>query len=68
MMLALTAVKLYFPNSFPLLQVKPFILPTVLLAADKTLRIMVLPLVLLANSDCAIDKTWSSSNSNIINI
>ena len=34
-MLALTGVKLYFPNSCPLLQVKPFILPTVSLAAKK---------------------------------
>ena len=35
MMLALTGVKSYFPNSFPLLQVKPFILPTVSLVAEK---------------------------------
>ena len=34
-MLALTGVKSYFPNSFPLLQVKPFILLTVSLVAEK---------------------------------
>ena len=35
MMLELTGVKLYFPNSFPLLQMTPFILPMVPLAAEK---------------------------------
>ena len=35
MMLALTGVKLYSPNSFPLLQMAPLILPTVSLAAKK---------------------------------
>ena len=38
MMLPLTGVKSYFPNSFPLLQVKPFILPTVSLVAEKKKR------------------------------
>ena len=68
-MLALTGVKSYFPNSFPLLQVKPFILPTVSLVAEKnTFRIMLLPLVLSANNDCAIDdRTGSSNNSNWVN-
>ena len=35
MMLELTGVKLYSPNSFPLLQMIPFILPTVSLATEK---------------------------------
>ena len=40
---------------------KPFILPTFSLAAEKkTFMIMLLPLVLLANIDCAIDRTGSS--------
>ena len=34
-MLGLTGVRLYFPNSFPLLQMTPFILQTVPLAAKK---------------------------------
>ena len=37
-MLALTGVKLYSPISFPLLQMIPFILPTVSLAAEKTVQ------------------------------
>ena len=37
-MLALTGVKSYFPNSFPLWQVKPFILPTVSLVAEKNVQ------------------------------
>ena len=37
-MLALTGVKSYSPNSFPLLQLIPFILPTVSLAAEKTVQ------------------------------
>ena len=45
MMLALTGVQLYSPNSFPLLQMTPLILP----AAEKTFKVMLLPLVLLAN-------------------
>ena len=38
MMLALTGVKLYSPNSFPLLQMTPLILPTVSLAAEKNVQ------------------------------
>ena len=34
-MLALTGVKLYSPDSSPLLQMTPLILPTVSLAAEK---------------------------------
>ena len=64
MMLALNVVKLYFPNSFPLLQVKLFILPTMSLAVEKTYRIMLLTLMILANKNRAIDRTGSSSNSN----
>ena len=46
-MLALTGVKLYAPNSFQLLQMTPLILPTVSLAAEKTpFRVMLLPLLL----------------------
>ena len=64
-------VKLYFPNSFPLLQVKLFLLPTMSLAAENTFRIMLSTLMLLAknnnnnnNTHRAIDRTGSSSNSN----
>ena len=64
MMLALNGVKLYFPNSFPLLQVKLFILPTMSLAVEKTYRIMLLTLMILANKNRATDRTGSSSNSN----
>ena len=47
MMLALTGVKIYSPDSSPLLQMTPLILPTVSLAAEKkTFRVMLLPLVL----------------------
>ena len=64
-MLALTGLKLYSLNSFPLLQMTPLILPTVSLAAEKkTFRVMLLPLVVLANNGCAIDRTGLSSNSN----
>ena len=56
MILALTGVKLYSPNPFPLLQMTPLILPTVSLAAENSFRVMVLPLVLLANNDCTIDR------------
>ena len=38
MMLALTGVKSYFAVSFPLLQVKPFILPSVSLVAEKNVQ------------------------------
>ena len=38
MMLALTGVKSYYPNSFPLLQMTPLILRTVPLAAKKNTR------------------------------
>ena len=38
MLLALTGVKLYSPNSFPLLQMTPLILPTVSLAAEKNVQ------------------------------
>ena len=64
MMLALNGVILYFPNSFPLLQVKLFILPTMSLAVENTFRIMLLTLMLLANNSRAIDRTGSSSNFN----
>ena len=47
MILALTGVKLYSPNSFPLLQMTPLILP------KRTSRVMLLPMVLLADNDCA---------------
>ena len=64
---ALHGVKLYFPNSFQLLQVKLFILPTMSLAAENTFRIMLLTLMLLANinnnnNNRAIDRTGSSSD------
>ena len=39
----------------------PLILPAMSMAAEKTFRIMLLPLVLLAYNDCEIDRTWSSS-------
>ena len=43
MMLALTGVKLYSPNSFPLLQMTPLILPTVSFTAEKkTFMVMLL--------------------------
>ena len=69
MMLALTGVKLYYLNSFPLLQITTLILPLISrsLAAEKTFRVILLPLVLLANNDCAIDRTGSSSNFNRVN-
>ena len=38
MMLALTGVKLYSLNSFPLMQMTPLILPTVSLAAEKSIQ------------------------------
>ena len=38
MMLALTGVKLYSPNSFPLLQMTKLILQTVALAAGKNVQ------------------------------
>ena len=64
-MLALTGVKLYSPNSFPLLQTIPFILPRVSLAAEKKeFRVMLLPSVLLADNDCATDRAVSSNNPN----
>ena len=37
-MLVLTGVKSYFATSFPLLQVKPFILPSVSLVAVKNVQ------------------------------
>ena len=55
MMLALAGVKLYSPNSFPSLQMTPLILP------KRTFRVMLLPMMILANNDCAIDRTGSSS-------
>ena len=67
MMLTFTGVKLYSPNSFPLLQMTPRILPTVSLAAEKTFRVMMLPLLLLAYNDGSFDRTGSSSNSNKVN-
>ena len=52
--LVLIGVKLYSPIPFPLLQMTPLILLTVSLATEnKTFRVMLLPLVLLANNDCA---------------
>ena len=65
MMLALTGFILYSPNSFPLLQMASLILPTVSLPG---FRVMLLLLVLLANNDCAIDRTGSSSNYNRVNV
>ena len=63
----LLPLKLYSPNSFPLLQMTPLILPTVSFAAEKiTFMVMVLPLVLFSVNDCAIDRTGSSSNSNMV--
>ena len=62
MMLALTGIKLYSSNSFPLLQMTPLILPTVSFAAEKTFRVMLLPVVILANNDCAIDRTGPMIN------
>ena len=38
MMLALTGVKVYSPNSCPLLQMTPLILTTVSLAAEKNVQ------------------------------
>ena len=67
MMLSLNGVKLFSPHSFTLLQMTPLILQTVSLAAQKTFRVMLLPLVFLANNDCGIDRTGSSSNSNTVN-
>ena len=67
MMLALTGVKLYSANSSPFLQMTPMILPTVSLAAEKTFRVMLLPLVLMADMDCSIDRTGMSGNSNRVN-
>ena len=69
-MLALTGVKIYSPNSFPLLQMTPLILQTMSLAAEKMFRVILLPLVLLANNDFAIDRTGSStcSDSNRVNV
>ena len=68
MVLAITGVKLYSPNSFPLLQMTLLILPTVSSAAvKKTFQVMLLPLVLLAKIECATDRSWSSSNSNRVN-
>ena len=59
LMMALNGVKLYSPNSFPLLQMTLLILPTVSLAVEKKeFRVM----VLLADNDCAIDRIGSSSN------
>ena len=57
MMLALTGVTLYAPNSFTLLQMTPLILPTVSLAAEKIVQGYVVTFVAMANNDCAIDRT-----------
>ena len=57
--------KLYSPNSFPLLQMTPLILPTVSVAAEK--NVLGYVVVLLANNGCAIDRTGSSRNSNRVN-
>ena len=61
-------------GSFPLLQMKRIILPTMSLAAENTFRIMLSTLMLLAKNDNnnnnthrAIDRTGSSSNSNKAN-
>ena len=74
MMLALNGVKLYFPNSFPFLQVKLFILPTMSLAAEKHVLDYAVNfdcywLIIIMNFDNhrAIDRTGSSSNSNKAN-
>ena len=68
-MLALTGVKLHSPNSSPLLQTTPFILPTASLVAKKktTFKFMLLTLVLFANDDYVIDRTVSRSISNKVN-
>ena len=54
MTLALTGV-IYYPNSFPLLQMTPLILPTVSLAAETNVQGNICMLLPLANNDCAID-------------
>ena len=46
-----------FSKLFPLLQMTSLILPTMSMDAEKTFRVMLLPLVLLANNDCEIDRT-----------
>ena len=56
-MLALTLVRLYSPNSFPLFYQRCHWL------SKRTYRVMLLPMALLANNDCAIETTGSSSNS-----
>ena len=63
-MLALAGVKLYSTSSFPLLHMTPLILPMV---AEKKFMVMLLPMVLLAQNDCAIDRTGPSSYSNRVN-
>ena len=61
-------VKVIFSKLFPLLQMTPLILPTVSwLPKKKTFRVMLLPLVLLAYNNCAIDRAGSSSNFNRVN-
>ena len=57
----------YILQCFSILAITPFILPTMSIAPEKTFRVMLLPLVLLANNDCEIDRTSSSSNSNRVN-
>ena len=57
MMLALTLVRLYSPNSFQLFYQQCHWL------SKRTFRVMLLPIVLLANNDYAIDRTGSRSNS-----
>ena len=59
-------------KSFQLLQMTLLILPTVSLAAEKTFVkgydvTFGMCLVLLANIDCAIDRTGSSRNANRVN-
>ena len=54
MMLALTGVKLYSLNSFPLLQMTPLILPTVSIGCRKNVQGYVVTFG--ASINCAIDR------------
>ena len=67
MILALTEVKLYFPKFVPIVASKAVHPTDSGIGCQKTSRIMLLRLVLLANNDCAINRAGSSSNSNGVN-
>ena len=58
-----TLTEVIFSKLFPLLQMTPLILPTMSMAAEKTFRaVMLLLLLLLANYDYKIDRTWSNND------